>query len=166
MGSKAGGLLRHTIIESLIRYLELANNCLIYPFHMHLFFGSVRHILATDQMTSDIWGLIDLEMVIILGLEVLLGFFILILSCIYVSHEWKIEISLVQVMGSGMPYIKRVQDRHKEVNHMIFLFKEHMCGLFLWQVFSLCHNIPFWLPTSTFLVLSSARYNIFVTLDP
>ncbi|KAL5681700.1 hypothetical protein ACJX0J_008085, partial [Zea mays] len=57
MGSKAGGLLRHTIIESLV--LGVGKQLFDIPFLYALVFGSVRHILATDQMTSDIWGLID-----------------------------------------------------------------------------------------------------------
>ncbi|KAL5648097.1 hypothetical protein ACJX0J_042452, partial [Zea mays] len=141
-------LLLHTIIESLIRYLELENNCLIYHFHMHF----MRHILATDQMTSDIWGLIDSEMVIMFMLkEVLLGFFILILSCIYVSQEWKILASsklgdlhvliLFPIRSLKRPYIKRVQDRHKEVQFKEWPYEKtssgdysfHMCGLFLFQ---------------------------------
>ncbi|KAL5665902.1 hypothetical protein ACJX0J_026010 [Zea mays] len=69
-----------------------------------------------------------------------MGFFILILSCIYVSQEWKIEISLIinfPHRHTCRPYIKRVQDRHKE-SYLGILF---ISMLVYWTRYQIAVNI-------------------------
>jgi hypothetical protein len=67
-------------------------------------------MLTSKLVTQTTWFDCLDECLIVLIICHFMGFFILILSCIFVSQEWKMciyaadcsEISLVQVRGSGM----------------------------------------------------------------